>query len=66
MGTTKPSVTLEVTIEEAYFLLRTATWHQEEFKDYLELHQSKAYDEGYDDGREYGERDANETGWERE
>jgi flagellar biosynthesis/type III secretory pathway protein FliH len=66
MGTTKPSVTLEVTLEEAYFFLRTATWHQEEFAEYIELHQSQAFEEGYDDGREYGSREANEQGWEQE
>lgn len=61
MGTTKhrlkpkdkPPVTLAVSIEEAFFLLRLAMWDQEDFKAYVELYEDKGYEVGYDDGYEY-------------
>ncbi len=49
----KPSIEDAVSIEEAYFFLRTATWDQEDFKQYVGLFEAKGYQAGYDDGYEY-------------
>ena len=45
------------TIEEVYFLLRTAVWHQEHLDTWLDLREAKVYDAAYSDGMEY----ANDT-----
>lgn len=66
MGTVKPSISDLISIEEAYFLLRTAMWDQEDFKGYIDLHENKGYELGYDDGQEYGESKVdNEAEFER-
>jgi flagellar biosynthesis/type III secretory pathway protein FliH len=49
----KPAIDDAVTIEEAYFFLRTAMWDQEDFKGYVSLFEAKGYQAGYDDGYEY-------------
>lgn len=66
----KPSISDAVSIDEAYFFLRTAMWDQEDFKDYVDLYEAKGYQAGYDDGNEYGTANANteiefERGYER-
>lgn len=62
----KTQVTIEHTIEEAYFLLRTGTWGQKEFEEFVGLYEEKGYKGGYDDGYDHGRTEANDLGWERE
>lgn len=62
----KPEVNNEVTLEEAYFFLRTAMWDQEDFKEYIDHFVAKAFEDGYLEGHDYGTSEANEQGWERE
>ena len=47
------------TVEEVYFLLRTAMWHQEHFSKWIDLAEDKAYKVGHDDGLAYARDDYN-------
>ena len=50
------------TLDEVYFLLRTATWHPSHLGEYIELQNNEAYNQGVEDGT----HDANNVGWENE
>lgn len=57
MGRDEPVITK--TIDEAYFLLRTGMWGEEEFKAYVDEYRSQGYRGGYDDGYDYGRDSVN-------
>lgn len=62
----KPVVSKDVSVSEAYFFLRTALWDEDDFQAYIDLFELNSYDAGYSDGHEYGKDSANEIGWEKE
>lgn len=55
------------TLEEVYFLLRTAMWHQEHFAEWIDHGEHTSYETGYEDGITYA-RDgfSQDDKWEEE